>query len=92
LGPRQKIADFLGRVICDASENRYQIGFGVEAVELGGLDQRQDASSAFTALVRRGVMMPGVWAARLLSPIRSIRFLGSLPLLSPIKCMAALVI
>ena len=41
---------------------------------------------------RREVIMPGVGAVRLSSPIRSIRYSGSPPLLSPIRCMAALVI
>lgn len=86
------MADPVDWVIGNTGQHGPQIGFGIDAIEFGGLDQRQDAGGAFAAFVRRGVIMPGVWAVRLLSPIRSIRFLGSLPLLSPIKCMAALVI
>ncbi|MCW6512863.1 hypothetical protein [Lichenifustis flavocetrariae] len=45
----------------------------------------------FAAAIRRGVMMPVVWAARLSSPIRFIRYSKSAPLWSPIKRMVALV-
>jgi hypothetical protein len=36
----------------------------VEAVELGGLGQGVDCGGAFAALVRRDLMMPGVWGVR----------------------------
>jgi hypothetical protein len=64
----------------------------IDAVHLAGLKHGGDGRPGLPAAGRRGVMMPGVWAARLLSPIHSIRFLGSRRLLSLIKCMAALVI
>jgi hypothetical protein len=69
-----------------------EIGVRVDAVQLAGFDQRGDDGPTFRAAIRRDVMMPGVWVARLSSPIRSIRYSGSPPLLSPIRCMAAAVI
>jgi hypothetical protein len=79
-------------VACDASEDVGQPGLRIDAIHLAGDDQAVHSRRALTSAIRRGVMMPGVWAARLLSPIHSIRFLGSRRLLSLIKCMAALVI
>ena len=41
-------------MVGNAGQHGSQIGFGVEAVEFGGFDQRQDAGGAFAALVRAG--------------------------------------
>ena len=67
-----------------------------------GLDLRPISVSIFleiegleptlAALVRRDVMMPGVWAVRSSSSILSIRYSRSRRWSSPIGCMAALVI
>jgi hypothetical protein len=74
-----------------ALEDVDEIGVGLNTVEFGGFNQRANDRPSFAA-VRRDVMMPGVCAVRLSWPIRSIRYSGSPPLLSPIRCMAALVI
>jgi hypothetical protein len=63
----------------------------IDTAELAGFDERGDDGPVFSVAVRGDVMMPGVWAVRLSSPIRSARYSGSPPLLSPIRCMAALV-
>jgi len=67
-------------------------GARVDVIELAGGNQRIDRGGATPAFIRRDVMMPGVWAVRLSSRIRSTRYSGSPRLLSPIRCMAALVI
>jgi hypothetical protein len=79
-------------MIGDAGDDVGEPGLGVDVVEATSLDERVKDRGPTAARVRRDVMMPGVWAARLSSPIRSIRFSGSPPLSSPIRCMAALVI
>ena len=76
----------------DLGEDVGEVGVRVDAAELTGLDQRRDDRPVLAAAVRRDVMMPGVWAAKFSSPIHSTRYSGSPPLLSPIRCMAALVI
>jgi hypothetical protein len=76
----------------DAGEDVGQPGLRIDAIHFARDNEAVHRSGALAPAIRRGVMMPGVWAARLLSPIHSIRFLGSRRLLSLIKCMAALVI
>lgn len=49
--PREEICDLPGGMIGDTCEDASQICFGIEAVELGGLDQRQFASGALAAPV-----------------------------------------
>ena len=67
-------------------------GVGIDVVKLASLDQRIDCGGPTPAFVRRDVMMPGIWAVKLSSPIRSIRYSESQLLSSPIGCMAAPVI
>lgn len=50
--PRQEFVDPVDEVIGDAGKDLPQVGFRIEAVELCGLDQRQDRGSAFAAFVR----------------------------------------
>jgi len=93
VSPRQEIVDLAVKMaVDDLGEGVGEIGLRIDAAKLAGFDKRGDDRPVFSAFVRRDVMMPGVWAARLSSPIRSIRFSGSPPLSSPIRCMAALVI
>jgi hypothetical protein len=80
------------RVAGDAGEDVSQPSLRIDAIHFARDNEAVHHRSAIAPAIRRGVMMPGVWAARLLSPIHSIRFLGSRRLLSLIKCMAALVI
>jgi hypothetical protein len=80
----------VGRVVGEPGEDVGEPGVGIDVVELAGLDQRVDGRGPLAALVRRDAMMPGIWAGRLSSPIRFIRFLGSPPSSSPIRFMAAL--
>jgi hypothetical protein len=56
------------------------------------LDERGDNSPVLAAAVRRDVMMPGVWAARLSSPIHFIRSSEGAPSSPLIRSMAAFVI
>jgi hypothetical protein len=51
-------------MIGDAGEHVGEIGLGVEAVELGGLDQRVERGGALAAAIRGDLMMPGVWGTR----------------------------
>jgi hypothetical protein len=76
----------------DPRDDVGEIGVRLDAAEFAGLDERGDGSPVLAAAVRRDVMMPGVWAARLSSPILSIRYSGSAPSSPPIRCMAAFVI
>jgi hypothetical protein len=39
-------------MVGDLGEDGAEIGFGIDAAELGGFDQRQDAGGALAALVR----------------------------------------
>ena len=90
VGPGQELVDLaVGVAVDDPRDDIGEIGVRLDAAEFTGLDERGDDSPVLAAAVRRDVMMPGVWAARLSSPIHFIRFPGSLPLSSPIRCMAA---
>jgi hypothetical protein len=79
-------------VIGYAADDVAKPSLRVDVIQASGLDEGVYDSGAAAAFIRRDVMMPGVWVARLSSPIRSIRYSGSPPLLSPIRCMAAAVI
>jgi len=57
----------------DFGERVGEIGLRIDARQLAGLDQRGDDGPVLAAFVRSDVMVPGFWAARLSSPIRSIR-------------------
>jgi hypothetical protein len=78
----------IGYAIDDVGEP----GFGVKVAQARGFDKRVDDGGAATAAFRRDVMMPGIWAVKLSSPIRSIRYSESQLLSLPIGCMAAPVI
>jgi len=53
--PRRQLADAGDRMpVGNAGEHVAQPGFGIDAVELGGLDQRVDRGGALAALVRAG--------------------------------------
>jgi len=79
-------------MVGDAGDDVREPSLGIDVIEASGLDERVHDGGSAAAFIRRDVMMPGVWAVRLSWPIRSIRYSGSPPLLSPIRCMAALVI
>ncbi len=48
--PGQQFVEPAGRVISDAGNDVGEIGFGIEAVELGGLGQGVEDSGALAAL------------------------------------------
>ena len=50
--PRQEFCDAVNRMICDAGEDRADVGLGIDAVELGGLDEGVDDGSPFAAGIR----------------------------------------
>jgi hypothetical protein len=52
--PRQQLADALGRVGGEASDDVAQPSLGVDAIELGGLGQRVEGRGAFADAVRTG--------------------------------------
>lgn len=52
--PREQFSDPVDRMVGDAGENVAKIGFGIETVELCGLDERQDRRGTLAALVRSG--------------------------------------
>ncbi len=79
-------------MIGDAGDDVGEPGLGIDVIEATSLDERVQDRGAPAAGVRRDVMAPGFWAARLSSPIRSIHSSGRRPLSSPIRRMAAFVI
>src|SRR5512142_1686586 len=58
--PGGQVADAIDGVAGDAGEHVAEVGFGIEAVELGGLDQGIEGSGAITAGVGPGkkVVLP----------------------------------
>lgn len=52
--PRQQVVNSVDRMIGDAGEDIAKIGFRIEAVELRGLDERQNGGGALAVLVRSG--------------------------------------
>jgi hypothetical protein len=52
--PRQKLADAFGRIVGQSCEHVGEPGLRIDAVELGGLDQRVDGGGALAALVGAG--------------------------------------
>ena len=52
--PRKELVELSGAMISDAGEDIAEIRFGIDAVELAGLDTRVDGGSTFAALVVRG--------------------------------------
>jgi hypothetical protein len=79
VGPGHEVVDPAGGVAVDqAGEGGGQVGLGVDGVELAGLDQRGDDAPVDAALVRRDLMMPGVWDLRSRSLIRSTLCSGGL--------------
>ncbi len=53
-GDQEPSADDLGQRVGE-------ITVGVDAAEFASLDQRRDGRPVFSAVVRRDLMMPGVW-------------------------------
>ena len=47
--PRQEVGDPIHRMLGDPPDDETQIGFGVEAIELGGTDQAVDGCGTFAA-------------------------------------------
>jgi hypothetical protein len=78
-----------GWVVGDAGEQVGNVELRVAAVELGAFDQRVHGGGAAPAGIRRDVMMPGVWGARLRSSIHTIRLPGRPRWSSPIRSMTA---
>jgi hypothetical protein len=64
----------------------------IDVVHLGRDDQAVHDRGALTAAIRRDVMMPGVWDARLRFPIHFIRFAGGRRWSLPISSMTAVAI
>jgi hypothetical protein len=90
VGPWQEVVDLaVEMALDDFGERVGEIGLRIDAGEFAGFNQRGKDRPVFSAAVRRDVMMPGIWAARLSSPIRSIRYSESAPSSSPIRCMVA---
>ena len=58
--PRQQFVDAVDGMVGDAGQHLAQIGFGIEAVELGRTDQAVDRRGAFPARIRSGkqVVLP----------------------------------
>lgn len=52
--PRQQFRYPVDRKISDALQHLAQVGFRVDAIEFGGLEQRVDRSRALAAVVRSG--------------------------------------
>jgi hypothetical protein len=52
--PGEQVADAVDGVVGDAGEHVAEVGFGIEAVELGGLDQGIEGGGAFAAGVGAG--------------------------------------
>jgi hypothetical protein len=51
-------------MIGDAGQDIRKIGFRIEAVQLGRLDDGIEYSSPLAAGIRRDLIMPGAWDAR----------------------------
>jgi hypothetical protein len=79
-------------MVGDASDDVGEPSLGIDAVEAGGLNEGVHDGGSAAAVVRRDVMMPGVWVVRPSSSILSIRYSRSRRLWSPIGRMAALAI
>ena len=62
--PGQELVDSLGRMGSEPGEDVAQPRLGIDVVELGGLGQAVDGSGALATVVRRDLMMPGVWGVR----------------------------
>jgi hypothetical protein len=93
VGPGEQIVDGAVEVaVDDPGDDVGEINVRVDAAEFAVLDQRGDDGPVVAAAIRRDVMMPGIWAVKLSSPIRSIRYSESQLLSLPIGCMAAPVI
>ena len=57
--PGQQFGDAIDWVIGDAAEHLVQIGFGIEPVELGRLDERVGRGGARAAGIGAELIMPG---------------------------------
>jgi hypothetical protein len=63
--PGQQVVEAAHRVtLDDAGDDVGQVGFGIDVVQLAGLDQRGDDGPVLGAAVRGDLMMPGVWGVR----------------------------
>ena len=62
--PGQELVDALGRMGSEPGEDVDEPSGRIDAVELGGLGQGVDGGGALAAVVRRDLMMPGVWGVR----------------------------
>jgi hypothetical protein len=90
--PREKLTNPPDWMIWESGEHVGEPGARVDVVELGGLDQRVDGGGAPPALIRRDVMMPGVWDARLRFAIHFIRFVDGCHWSLPISFMTVVTI
>ena len=79
----------MGGMPGDAGQDVSQPGLRIDLVHFGGDDQAVQRCGALSAPVRRDVMMPGVWGARLRSSIHTIRLPGRPRWSSPIRSMTA---
>ena len=79
MSPGHELVDLAGGVAVDQpGEGAGEVGLGIDGVELAGLDQRGDDAPVDAALIRRDLMMPGVWDLRSRSLIRSTLCSGGL--------------
>lgn len=49
--PRQKLVDTIDGMIGDDGKDIAEIGFGIDAVEFGGFDERVDGGGAFASCI-----------------------------------------
>jgi hypothetical protein len=93
VGPRQKLVEAaIGMAVDDLRDGFGKVGVGIDFGELAGLDQRGDHSPMLGPSVRRDVMMPGVWDARLRFAIHFIRFVDGCHWSLPISFMTVVTI
>jgi hypothetical protein len=52
--PWQEVCDAIDRVVCDTPEDIAQVGFWIDAVELGGFDKRVHGGCSLTAAIGAG--------------------------------------
>jgi hypothetical protein len=71
--PRQELVDPLGGMIVQASHDVGEPGLRVDVIEFGGFDEGVDGRGTATAVVRRGLIVPGFRRRKSQSPIRFIR-------------------
>jgi hypothetical protein len=62
--PRQQFGDAVDGMVGDTGQHLAQIGFRIEAIELGRTDQAVDRGSTFPTRVGRQFIVPGFWLTK----------------------------